>query len=568
MLLSVQMPLLFDLTIVLGVSILVIIILHYLRLPTIIGFLISGILVGPHGLSLIKADHEVEMLAEIGVILLLFSIGIEFSIGKLMKIRKAVFLGGSIQVFTTIIIFAIMAYYYSYDYPPIAIFIGFLFALSSTAIVLKLLQITNEIGTAYGQVILAILIFQDIAVVPMMLSIPILIGDTESLGMDLLVLGGKIVMVMVCLVVATKYVVPYIFKLVVRTKSKELFITFTLVMCFAVAAGTSVAGLSLALGAFLAGLIISESKYSHEAAGYILPFKEIFTSIFFISVGMLLDLNFLLEQWVEIVILTGVVLVVKALIGGAAAAALRVPFRTILMVAFAICQVGEFSLVLAKQGMDMGILPIEVYQYFLAVAIITMILTPILLKYSRHITMLIILKTPVPASWRRKWILNNSKGLAILSGEEKKYKDHMIIVGFGIIGKKLADGAKKAELPYVIIESSAQIAKDDDGYNVLYGDASNEEVLEYANIKKARVVALTNVDLETNILVAHKVREHNPDLLIVGRTQLSSEIAALEKAGVDEVVADENETSFEIFMHAMEEYRMDKNSIIRLAREA
>jgi CPA2 family monovalent cation:H+ antiporter-2 len=567
MLLSVQMPLLLDLTLVLGVSILVIIVLHYLKLPTIIGFLTSGVIVGPYGFSLIKADHDVEVLAEIGVILLLFSIGVEFSLGKLMKIWKAVFFGGLIQVFLTIAVFTALAYYYSYDYLPIAIFIGYLFALSSTAIVLKLMQITGEVGTAYGQIILAILIFQDIAVVPMMLSIPILTGSTENLGADLFDLGWKLGLVLLFLVVATKFIVPRVFKLVVKTKSKELFITFTLVMCFAIGAITSMAGLSLALGAFLAGLIISESKYSHEAAGYILPFKEIFTSIFFISVGMLLDLSFLMGQWVEILVLTAIVLVVKALIGGLAASVLGVPFKTILMVAFAVCQVGEFSLVLAKQGMDMGILPIEVYQYFLAVAIITMILTPILLKYSRAITSFILLKTPLPESWRKKLITSNSKALALLAGEEKKYNDHLVIVGFGIVGRRLAESAKQAGLQYVIVESSAQVASDDKDHHVVYGDASNTEVLEYVNIKKARVVALTGVDLEQNKLVAQKIREENKDILIVGRTQLQEETDELIKAGADEVIADEYETSFEILMLAMEEYRMDKSSIMRLAHK-
>jgi CPA2 family monovalent cation:H+ antiporter-2 len=215
----------------------------------------------------------------------------------------------------------------------------------------------------------------------------------------------------------------------------------------------------------------------------------------------------------------------------------------------------------------MGILPIEVYQYFLAVAIITMILTPILLKYSRAITSFILLKTPLPESWRKKLITSNSKALALLAGEEKKYNDHLVIVGFGIVGRRLAESAKQAGLQYVIVESSAQVASDDKDHHVVYGDASNTEVLEYVNIKKARVVALTGVDLEQNKLVAQKIREENKDILIVGRTQLQEETDELIKAGADEVIADEYETSFEILMLAMEEYRMDKSSIMRLAHK-
>jgi CPA2 family monovalent cation:H+ antiporter-2 len=326
----------------------------------------TGILAGPYGLNLIsESAHNVEMLAEIGVILLLFIIGLEFSLKSLAAIQKAVFIGGSLQVGGTILAAALIYAGIGSSWPE-AVFIGFLFSLSSTAIVLKLLQEKGEISSPHGKISLAILIFQDIIVVPMMLFTPLIAGKAENVTLTLLILLLKGVFIIVFVLFNARVVVPRLLYLVARTKSKELFILAVVVICFAVAWLTSSMGLSLALGAFLAGLIISESEYSHQATSNVLPFREIFTSFFFVSIGMLLDVSFLFHHLPSIFFYTLLTILLKALIAASAAASLRFPGRTSILVGLSLFQVGEFAFILSKTGIENNLLSQTTYQYFLA----------------------------------------------------------------------------------------------------------------------------------------------------------------------------------------------------------
>ena len=314
-----------DIVIILGLSVGVLLIFQKLKLPTIVGFLITGMIAGPYGLSLINAPENVAKLAEIGIILLLFLIGMEFSLKNLAAIKKTVYIGGTLQVVLTIIFVSFIAYSLGYK-PGTAVFIGYLFSLSSTAIVLKLLQDRGEINSPHGKITLAILIFQDIIVVPMMLTTPLLTGESKSFANDLMFLalkGGALILIVI---IGARYVVPKLLFQVAKTKSKELFILTIVVICFSVAWLSSSLGLSLALGAFLAGLIISESDYSHEAVANILPFREIFTSFFFVSIGMLLDSQFLIEHWWVILLFTILTFFVKGVIASVAAFFLKYNF--------------------------------------------------------------------------------------------------------------------------------------------------------------------------------------------------------------------------------------------------
>jgi len=287
-----------------------------------------------------------------------------------------------------------------------SVFLGFLFSLSSTAIVLKLLQEKGEVTSPHGRVSVAILIFQDIIVVPMMLLTPLLAGKSDNIMETLGILLVKILGVGVVIFLLALYVVPGIFKMVVKTKNRELFILTTIVFCFGVAWLTSSVGLSLALGAFFAGLIISESDYSHQATANVLPFREIFISFFFISVGSLLNLNFFFENIFTILLLVIGVILLKMIILGATVVMLRYPARTVFMTVLALFQVGEFSLLLSTVGVQNDLLPANVYQYFLAISIITMGLTPFLMNYADRITYFLI-KIPIPSKVRRR--LNNVK---------------------------------------------------------------------------------------------------------------------------------------------------------------
>jgi CPA2 family monovalent cation:H+ antiporter-2 len=323
-----EIPLLNDIVIIFGLSIVVLFICHRLRVPAIVGFLLTGILAGPYGLGLVEAVHKVEILAEVGIVLLLFTIGIEFSLKDLIRIRKSVLMGGSIQVLLTLLVTFVIARQLG---QPIgeSIFIGFLVALSSTAIVLKLIQERAEVDSPHGRTTLGILIFQDVIIVPMILVTPLLAGATGNSGESALFLLAKGIGIIGLVIVSAKWIVPHVLYQIARTRSRELFLLSVIVICLAVAWITSSAGLSLALGAFLAGLIISESEYSHQALGNILPFRDVFISFFFVSIGMLLDIGFLFQQPEIIVLLTLSILALKTIIAGFAVILLGFPGRRI-----------------------------------------------------------------------------------------------------------------------------------------------------------------------------------------------------------------------------------------------
>ncbi len=286
-----DIPVLNDIVIIFGLAIAVLFICHRLRVPAVVGFILTGIFVGPYGLGLVKALHEVEMFAEVGVVLLLFTIGIEFSLERLLQIKKSVLVGGSLQVLLTFLATWFIARQFGQSSGE-AVFIGFLVALSSTAIVLKLIQERAEVDTPHGRTTLGILIFQDIIIVPMILVTPILAGATGNVWETLFFLLAKGIGIIVLVMVSARWIVPQVLYQIARTRNQELFLLSVIVICLGIAWLTSRVGLSLALGAFLAGLIISESEYSHQALGNILPFRDVFTTFFFVSIGMMLDIGF------------------------------------------------------------------------------------------------------------------------------------------------------------------------------------------------------------------------------------------------------------------------------------
>ncbi|UJH91347.1 cation:proton antiporter [Antarcticibacterium sp. 1MA-6-2] len=395
-----EIPILKDIVVILGLSIFIILLFQKLKLPSLLGFLIAGIIAGPYAFNLISSQHEVELLSEIGIIFLLFIIGIELSLIGLAAIKKTILIGGGLQVGGTILFTALISNILGLPLNT-AVFLGFLFSLSSTAIVLKILQEKGEITSPHGRVAVAILIFQDIVVVPMMLLTPLLAGKSDNILETLGILLLKILGVGILIYLLALYVVPRVFKMVIKTKNRELFILTTIVFCFGVAWLTSSVGLSLALGAFFAGLIISESDYSHQATANVLPFREIFISFFFISVGSLLNLQFFFNNIVWILLLVIGVLLLKMLIIAGTVWVLRYPPRTVFMTVFALFQVGEFSLLLSTVGVQNELLPESVYQYFLAISIITMGLTPFVMNYSASLTYNI-LKIPIPAAVRKR----------------------------------------------------------------------------------------------------------------------------------------------------------------------
>ncbi len=560
-----ELPLLSDIVVIFGLAMLVILLFMRLKLPTIIGYLFTGAIAGPYGLQLVTASTAVDVLSEIGVILLLFVIGMEFSLKNLLAIKKAVFIGGSLQVVLTILVTTIISYFFGFNW-NIAVFFGFLFALSSTAIVLKLLQEAGEVNTISGRTTLAILIFQDVIIVPLMLFTPMLAGETDNIALSLLYLALKGGLVILLTIVFAKYIIPVLLYRVVKTRNQELFLLSVIVICFAVAFVTSLLGLSLGLGAFLAGLIISESDYSHHATGKILPFREVFLSFFFVSVGMLFDVTFLINHLVIIIGLTLLTFIVKFSIITFAVRSIQSSLKDAFVVGFSIFQVGEFSLLLAKEGLRYDLLDNNTYQYFLAISILTMAVTPFVIKKRESLSYKM-LNLPLPDKLKPK--VKDSQTSELINLDKDEPSDHLVIIGYGLNGRNLAKAAKKANIQYVIIEMNPETVREEsaNGEPIIYGDAANETVLEAVNIHKARVavIAISNNDATKGIIA--QIRHFTKNTYIIVRTRYVNEMEANKKLGADEVIPEEFETSIEIFTRVLSKYLVPKDEIMEFTEE-
>lgn len=543
-----------DIVIILGISIPLILYFQKFKLPSILGLLLAGIIVGPSSLSLVHSVHDVEVMSEIGVIFLLFVIGIEFSLGQLAQIKRTVFIGGTVQMALTISVIAAIVHLWGMDWNK-AIFMGFLFSLSSTAIVLKLLQEQGAMYAPHGRVAIGILIFQDIMVVPLMLITPILAGESDDWVSEVGILLLKVLAVIAITWVLARYIVPFLLDRVVKTKSKELFILTLVVICFATAWITSAIGLSLALGAFFAGLIISESSYSHQATSNILPFREIFISFFFVSIGMLLDLKFFLLNVHWIILLTIVTFIVKGTVSSIAAAILRYPTRTIILSGMTLSQVGEFAFVLSAAGLTYKLLSTETYQLFLAVSIVTMAVTPFVMKYEEEISEKLI-KVLLPRDVRKR--LDSFAKLKKKKAKKQTevLKDHLVIIGYGINGKNVSKAARNARIPYIILELDPQLLAEAKRENepIHFGDATDYHTLSQLDIQNARVVVIAISDQEATRKIIHNIRMFSQTAYVIVRTRYIKEIDKIVKLGADEVIPEEFETSIEIFTKVLRKY--------------
>ncbi|NOX87730.1 MAG: potassium transporter KefB [Calditrichaeota bacterium] len=555
-----EIPLLNDIVIIFGLAIAVLFICHRLRIPSVVGFLLTGILVGPYGFALVQAVHEVEILAEIGIVLLLFTIGIEFSFERLLQIKKSVLLGGLLQVSLTFLATMYIAQRLGQSSGK-AIFIGFLVALSSTAIVLKLIQERAEVDTPHGRTMLGILIFQDIIIVPMILITPLLAGATGNLGETALILLAKGIGIILLVMISTKWIVPHVLYQIAKTRNQEIFLISIVLICFGVAWLTYKAGLSLALGAFLAGLIISESEYSHQALGNILPFRDVFTSFFFVSIGMLLDIGFLFRQPGTITLIALGVLALKTAVAFFAVILLGLPLRTAILVGLGLSQVGEFSFILSRSGVEHGLLTGNTYQTFLAFSILTMAATPFIIALAPRIANAV-LWLPLPKKLKAGFHPVPKKKI-----ESKK--DHLIIIGFGVNGRNVARAARLSGIPYVIVEVNPETVKNEQakGEPIYYGDSTQEVVLQHANIKEARVVVIAINDPTSTRRIVETIRRLNPKVHLIVRSRYLKEMKPLYELGADEVIPEEFETSVEIFTRVLTKYLIPKDEIETLIAE-
>jgi monovalent cation:H+ antiporter-2, CPA2 family len=542
-----------EIEILFGLALVAVLLLQRLKLPSIIGFLATGLLAGPYALGLIKDTHSVEQMAEYGVVLLLFTIGVEISMKELMRIRHMVLLGGGLQVGLTIAAVAGICMLGNFSLPQ-SVFFGFLVALSSTAILMKLLMDAGETDSPQGKAALGILIFQDLCVVPLMLFTPFLAGGGEG-WRGIALVAAKALAMIVAAHFGARFLVPWILEQVVKARSRELFVLVIIFIVMGTAWLTAKAGLSLALGAFIAGLSISESEYSHQALSDIMPFRETLMSLFFISVGMLLKPEILLRYPLLILSVIVAIILVKVLLTAAVVSLLRLPIRIALLAAFSLAQVGEFSFVLSRTGLAYGLLTPESYQIFLAASIATMGLTPLCMKLAVPLA-------DAVASWfPQRW----GRGGDTFSQKQpqEKLHHHVIIVGYGVNGRNLAKVLKNLKIRHLVVETNPFTVRAERkrGGRILFGDASKPELLEHAGIEAARIIVIAISDAAVSRRIAALARHMNPSIHVIVRTRYLLEMEPLFKLGVNEVIPEEFETSVEILSRVLRAFLVPQDVV-------
>lgn len=554
-----EIPLLNDIVAIFVLSIFVILVCHRIKLPPIVGFLITGVLVGPHALGVVSHMEDVSNLASIGIVLLLFAVGMEFSFKKIIEYRHYFFLGGAIQVALTVLIGYLVGVFMERPTGE-SFFLGCLLSLSSTAIVLRILDQKGESHTPHARAIVGILIFQDIIAIPMMLSIPLLKETGAAFNADFLWLMAKGVLILGVVVLAALKLVPTLLYSIAKTRSRELFLLSVLAICFSTAWLASIVGLSLSLGAFLAGLIVADSEYRNEAIGDILPFQDIFTSFFFVSVGMLLDLSFFLAQPIMIIALALGIILLKTVTGGVAALALGMPIRSAVIVGIALAQIGEFAFVLVRSGAEQGIASEYNYQLFLSISLLTMSLTPSLISWAPSIA-----KGISDLPFLSRFHLSSTEP----PPSSEHFVNHLIIIGYGLTGRNLARSAKLAGIPYLILEMNPVTVRAEKarGEPIHFGDATHRSVLHHMHVETAKSVAVAINDGTAAHRITELVRKMNPAANIVVRTRYMQDMKTLYNLGADEVVPDEFGSSVEVFTRILRHHKIPDELLAQISSD-
>ena len=548
-----------DLLIILLVSVPVAYLCLRLKLPLLIGLMLTGMAIGPYGIGLIKDLAGIEVLAEIGVMLLLFTIGLEFSLKRLSEMKRLVLLGGGLQVVVTT---AVVAGIFSLLGRPIqqSIFFGFLIALSSTAIVLKSYVDRNEIDAPHGRSGVGILLFQDISIVFMLLAIPLLGRGEDSVSFARVAIDlGSSLLALVLIVLGAWFFLPKFLNKVVSLKSPEVFLLTIVLFGLGMSWVTAHFGMSLALGGFIAGVVLADTEYNHQVTTEVLPFRDVFNSLFFVSIGLLLSLASLAANIVAVVTLVAALIVGKAIIVWAIIRIMGNPQRIAVMCGLGLAQIGEFSFVLAKSGQSFGLFDGEDYQIFLAASVISMLATPLLIAVA-----------PTVSEWvqavlsdGRRGDVENVEDDEIHMTSSGGLQQHVIIVGYGLNGRNLSRVLRAVGIPYVVLELNAEAVKraKDKGEKINFGDATRREVLSHAAIENAWSLVLAMSDPHAARRTVKQARSMNSDLHIVVRTRYVAEIPELFKLGANEVIPEEFETSIEIFSRVLTRYGTPRNVI-------
>lgn len=525
--------------------------------PVILGYLLAGVAIGPFTPGPTAEAGSVAVLAEIGVAFLMFSLGAEFSFGELRRLGRVATLGGAFQIACTMAVGPFLAPLLGLTFVQ-GVFLGALLALSSTVVALKVLMSRGEMQALHGRVALGILIAQDLAVVPMVVILPALASGSEGLAAELALAAMKAGGVLLGAYLLGARLVPWALGLGAVTRTRELFLLGVVGLALGTALVTQFAGLSLAFGAFLAGLVVAESEYRTQVVAEALPFRDLFASLFFVSVGMLIDPPALASQAGLVALLSSVAVVAKVGLVAIVVVLLGMPARVALLAGLSLAQVGEFSFVLARIGVDSGAIPPQIFDLTLATALVTIVLTPSLLRAAPMLFRLIE-RIPGAGSLMRE-VPEADEGAEGLSG-------HAVICGFGRVGRELADALEARGLRYLVVEYNPLLVRAlrARGVPVLYGDASNPAVLEHAHLERARLLAVLMPDRPAAEMATRQARRLSPRLDIVARAGVADDIALLRAAGASDVVQPEFEAGVEVIRHALRRYGIGGQELTTLA---
>jgi len=558
-----------DLVVVFAVTAGVVFAFGRARLPSVVGLLASGVLVGPYGLSLVADVESVRLLAEIGVVVLLFTVGLEFSMSRLVVMVPLMGRIGLPQVIGTTALVTLATWWYLGTLAQ-AVFAGLLVAMSSTAIVLKLLADRGETGTPHGRIAVAALLLQDLLVVAAMLAVPLLAeaagtrppadaAGVGSPGQGAPLFANPVAAVVVGLAVvaavliAGRRLVPVVLHEVVRQRNRELFLITVVLVCLGTAAITAQVGLSLALGAFLAGLSLAESEYGYQAFTEVLPFRDTLASLFFVSVGMLLDIRFLAANAGLVAVTVVAIVIAKTVVTALPAWLAGFPPRTSLLAGAGIAQVGEFSFVLGSRGAEAGLLAAADYQTFLAAAVLTMAVTPFVTSVLPRLCERLVERGGWCGWLAESPVEKGGPGLA----------DHVIIAGFGLNGRNLATALGEFGVRHVILELNPETVRRErlSGRDIRYGDCTRAAVLAHAGLERARAYVIAISDPASTRRSVRVARELAPAVRIFVRTEYVSEVDELEALGADEVVPAEFETALALFDRVLGMYDVPPETI-------
>jgi CPA2 family monovalent cation:H+ antiporter-2 len=525
----------------LAASVVVVTICRNARLPPILGYLLVGIALGPHALAFVPDDAATRQLAEFGIVFLMFSIGLEFSLPQLRAMRRAVFGLGAAQVVITTAAGMAVVQLLGYGWKA-GIVLGGALAMSSTAIVSKMLAERAELGTPHGRDVMGILLFQDLAVVLFLILIPSLGGSSGDLGWSIGGALAKAVLALAIILFLGQRPMRAWFRLVARQRSPELFVLNVLLVTLGMAEITELAGLSLALGAFLAGMLISETEFRYQVEEDIKPFRDVLLGLFFITIGMLLDMRDAALHALELLALLVVPVGAKLVLIVLLARAFGAPLATALRTGFYLAQAGEFALVMLAVASNYQLLSADFMQVVLASMILSMLLAPVLIQHAN--------------TWVRKLTANDWLARAAevtqVAALTMARQNHVIVCGFGRSGQNLARLLEREDIAYLALDSDPQRVRDAaDGTSVVYGDASRRETLVSAGLARARAVVVTFDDTPTALKILHQVQQQRPELPVIVRTRDDSELDRLIAAGATEVVPEVLEGSLMLASHSL-----------------